>query len=154
AIADQGRALAGLGSLDGASQTLPKIYSFWAGDFHDITSGSSTGTPSYSAGPGYDLVTGLGTPIANFVVAALVSQPQGPAVRVVDGTSIVTNGTGTVNMGSAVVGTAITKTITIQDIGTQAVTLSGPIVLPAGFSLVSGFGSTTIAAGGSTTFTI
>ncbi len=72
AIADQGRALAGLGSLDGPSQTLPDLYSMPAGDFHDVTSGSSTGSPSYSARSGYDLVTGRGSPVANQVVAALV----------------------------------------------------------------------------------
>jgi hypothetical protein len=73
AIADQGRALAGLGSLDGPSQTLPALYQLPASDFHDITTGTSTGTPQYSAGPGYDLVTGRGSPVANLVVAGLVS---------------------------------------------------------------------------------
>jgi hypothetical protein len=72
AIADQGRALAGLGSLDGATQTLPKLYALPSGDFHDITSGTSTGSPHFSAAAGYDLVTGLGSPVANRVVADLV----------------------------------------------------------------------------------
>ena len=78
AIADQGRALAGLGSLDGATQTLPAIYSMPSTDFHDITSGSSTGSPSYSATAGYDLATGRGTPFANRVVADLVGQSSTP----------------------------------------------------------------------------
>jgi subtilase family serine protease len=69
AIADQGRALEGQGSLDGGSQTLPAIYQLPQSDFHDITSGSNGG---YSAGPGYDLVTGRGSPLANLVVAGLV----------------------------------------------------------------------------------
>ncbi len=69
AIADQGRALNGKGSLDGGSQTMPAIYQLPQSDFHDITSGSN-GT--YSAGPGYDLVTGRGSPIANLIVAGLV----------------------------------------------------------------------------------
>jgi subtilase family serine protease len=69
AIADQGRALAGEGTLDGPSQTLPALYKLPSSDFHDITTGSN-GT--YSAGPGYDLVTGRGSPIANLVVAGLV----------------------------------------------------------------------------------
>ncbi len=73
AIANQGRALAGLGSLSGASQTLPALYNMSSSDFHDITSGTSTGSPSYSAGTGYDLVTGRGTPLANLVVQALVN---------------------------------------------------------------------------------
>ena len=59
----------GLGSLDGPSQTLPALYSLPTADFHDITSGSN-GT--YSAGPGYDEVTGLGTPVANTLVPDLV----------------------------------------------------------------------------------
>ncbi len=78
AIADQGRALAGLGSLDGATQTLPMIYSAPSSDFHDITGGTSTGSPHYSAGAGYDLVTGRGTPVANNLVAYLVGAPTGP----------------------------------------------------------------------------
>ena len=40
------------------------------GDFHDITSGTSTGNPHYSAGPGYDYVTGLGTPMVNLVIGS------------------------------------------------------------------------------------
>jgi subtilase family serine protease len=80
AIADQGRALNSVGSLDGRSQTLPALYSFSAGDFHDITSGTSFGTPFYSAGPGYDLVTGRGSPLANLVVNDLVNVAAPPPV--------------------------------------------------------------------------
>ena len=69
AIADQGLALAGKGSLDGPAQTLPQLYQLPSSDFHDITTGSNG---AYSAGPGYDLVTGLGSPQANLIVAALV----------------------------------------------------------------------------------
>jgi hypothetical protein len=82
AIADQGRALAGLGSLNGATQTLPDLYALPAGDFHPITSGTSTGTPNYSAGSGYNLVTGRGTPIANLVVSGLVSSNAATHVSV------------------------------------------------------------------------
>jgi subtilase family serine protease len=74
ALADQGRIAAGLGALDGPSGTLPKLYSVSASDYHDITTGTSTGSPHYSAGPGYDLVTGRGTPVANKLVADLVGQ--------------------------------------------------------------------------------
>jgi hypothetical protein len=73
AIADQGRALAGKGSLDGPSQTLPLLYSLASTDFHDITMGYSGGIPLEFAGPGYDLATGLGSPIANKLVADLIS---------------------------------------------------------------------------------
>jgi subtilase family serine protease len=79
AIADQGRALQGQGTLDGQTQTIPTLYSLPSSDFHDITSGSNG---AYAAGPGYDLVTGLGTPIANLVVQGLVtsSTSSGPAI--------------------------------------------------------------------------
>jgi hypothetical protein len=82
-IADQGRILAGKGSLDGATQTLPMIYGLSNADFHDIVTGGSMGTPHYSATPGYDLVTGRGSPIADLVVRDLVgpSAPSpGPAI--------------------------------------------------------------------------
>jgi hypothetical protein len=71
AIADQGRALAGMGSLNGSTQTLPILYSLANSGFKDITSGTSLGTPNYSASPGYDLVTGLGVPIPDQIVGGL-----------------------------------------------------------------------------------
>ncbi len=68
AVADQGRVAEGGTTLDGATQTLPALYSLPATDFHDITTGSN-GT--YSAGPGYDQVTGLGSPVANLLIPDL-----------------------------------------------------------------------------------
>ncbi len=41
------------------------------GDFHDVTGGTSTGNPNYSAGVGYDYVTGLGSPIVPSVFGSL-----------------------------------------------------------------------------------
>jgi subtilase family serine protease len=64
AIADQGRLAAGKSVLDAYSQTLPAIYAMTTGttgteQLNDVTSGkNSVG----SAGPGFDLVTGLLTP--------------------------------------------------------------------------------------------
>ncbi len=71
AIADQGRTLAGEGTLDGATQTLPALYKLPSADFHDVTVGNN----GYLAGTGYDLVTGRGTPIVNLVVRDLVTPP-------------------------------------------------------------------------------
>ncbi len=71
AVADEGRAIAGKGSLDGPSQTLPQLYKLPAADFNDIT----TGNNGYLAGPGYDLATGIGTPVANLLVPALMAGP-------------------------------------------------------------------------------
>ncbi len=77
ALADQARGMAGKGPLDGPTQTLPALYkSVPASDFHDIT----TGNNGYAAGPGFDLVTGIGTPKANLIVPALVAQANTPQV--------------------------------------------------------------------------
>ncbi len=80
AVADQGRAEEGLGTLTGYSQTLPDLYALSSSDFHDITSGSN-GT--YSAAAGYDLVSGLGSPIANLLVPDLDSHGSAAELTVV-----------------------------------------------------------------------
>jgi subtilase family serine protease len=69
---NQGRALAGLRPLDGATQTLPGIYAF-SSAFRDIASGSN----GYAATRGYDLVTGLGTPIASVLAGDLAFRIPG-----------------------------------------------------------------------------
>lgn len=76
AIANQGRAAAGKGSLDGSTGTLPMLYALYnnptayAAAFNDVTVGRS----SFFLGAhvGYDGVTGLGSPKAAGVVSALV----------------------------------------------------------------------------------
>jgi len=72
AIADQGRAFAGRGALDGPSQTIYALYNMahsnYSTNFHDVVGGSN----GYYAGSGYDLATGLGTPRASAVVQMLV----------------------------------------------------------------------------------
>jgi subtilase family serine protease len=91
ALADQVRNVEiGAGSLDGSTQTLPAIYSpLMAGDYTDITVGFNWfiipyTNPPIIAGvgsfcqPGYDLVTGLGSPWAPWVVNDLAGAP-GPS---------------------------------------------------------------------------
>jgi subtilase family serine protease len=107
AIADQGRALAGEAALS-STTLLPMIYQLPSTDFHDVTTGTSTGSPHQSAGPGYDLVTGRGTPIANNVIADLIG-------------SSVSNPTPTANHfaitapTTAVAGTSFTITVTAEN---------------------------------------
>ncbi len=71
ALADQGRAVAGQAALNATSsnQTQQALYSLPATDYNAITVGNN----GYSAGPGYNLVTGLGTPVANLLVADLTA---------------------------------------------------------------------------------
>jgi hypothetical protein len=69
AVADQGRSLAGKGTLDGRTQTLPALYSLSSVDYHDIT----TDTAGNPLPAGYDLMTGLGSPVANQLIPDLVA---------------------------------------------------------------------------------
>jgi hypothetical protein len=73
-IVNQGRALLGRGVLANAQEAL---YEVPASDFHDVTSGSNL---LATAGPGYDPVTGIGTPIANALVSDLVHIQTGTVV--------------------------------------------------------------------------
>jgi hypothetical protein len=114
AIADQGRIRAGLGSLDGGTQTLPKIYALPASDFRDITAGSSTGSPTLSATGGYDLVTGRGSPIANRIVADLVGATNSPPPA--------THFSLSVSPTSTVAGVGFTATLTALDANGNVVT--------------------------------
>jgi hypothetical protein len=71
AIANQGRTLYGEPTL---SNVPAALYSLPSSDFNDITSGPAN-REGYSPGPGYDEITGLGTPKAKQLVADLVSPP-------------------------------------------------------------------------------
>ena len=68
AIADQGLATGKKGSLSD-TQAQTDLYSLRSSDFNDIT----TGFNGYSATPGYNLVTGLGSPKANLVIAGILT---------------------------------------------------------------------------------
>jgi hypothetical protein len=99
ALADQGRTA----SLDGYTQTLPALYQMAANatystTFNDTTSGSN----GYSAGPGYDLATGLGTPKADKVVqflTRLAVSKAAPSATGGSSTSSTTSTTGTSGTG-------------------------------------------------------
>jgi Predicted protease len=78
AIADQ---MAGhpLGFINPALYQIAASSSYHQ-DFHDITSGNNTNTtaqvPGYTAGTGWDAITGLGTPDAEHLIPALIANDQ------------------------------------------------------------------------------
>jgi hypothetical protein len=126
AIANQGRVAYGgttLNSPANPQQTLQFLYSLPSSDYNQIT----TGYNGFSAGPGYNEVTGLGTPIANLLVPALAS----------DGLLILSPGT----LSSGTYGSAYNQTIAATEAGgaggpyTFAITAGA---LPAGLSLATG----------------
>jgi hypothetical protein len=76
-----------------------------------------------------------------------------PEITVKLGTSLVSDG-GTVSFGTTYVGTSVTRTITIVNQGTRALSLSRLGSVPAGFSIVSNVGLTSLSPGQSTSLTI
>jgi hypothetical protein len=93
AVADQGRVAAGLSTLDGYTQTLPRLYTLPSAAFHDITSGSAAN----AAKPGYDLATGLGSPVASQLIPDLAGADTITGRAFVD-----TNGDGVYDAGDTV----------------------------------------------------
>jgi subtilase family serine protease len=79
ALVNQARALAGKGPIGDLNPALYAIYhsSSYASDFHDITVGNDKlvgSTVGYSAGPGYDLASGIGSPNVANLVASLAAR--------------------------------------------------------------------------------
>jgi hypothetical protein len=133
AIADQGRALQGYGSLDGPSQTLYAVYAMaqksYATYYHDITSGNN----GYSAHVGYDLVTGLGSPKANALVKELLTvsgSGSGIHINTVSGTGSPTRAA-THNLLATPVGG-----VSAGALEQVAVVTSGTVTTPARVGLV------------------
>jgi hypothetical protein len=99
ALANQGRAAAGDAPLNSTTPTDADqaLYDLPQSDYNVITDGNN----GFSAGAGYNLVTGLGTPVANRLVPDLVayqgavdSGGQGPTFGPIQSASLVYNGTG------------------------------------------------------------
>jgi subtilase family serine protease len=70
AIADQGRAVEGEGSLIGGSQTLPTLYALPSNDFHQVASFPHRGRLAVQATA--NTATGRGTPIGPTLISGLV----------------------------------------------------------------------------------
>ncbi len=176
AIADQGRALAGLSSLT-STQLLTDLYQMPGSGFHDITSGASSGSPSISASAGYDLVTGRGSPAANLIVGSLVgSTPAAPTAThfsVTAPSSLTAGGTfsitvsalsssnanvagytGTVHFSSSDVAAGLPAdyAFTAADAGVH--TFTGLTLKTAGNETIAATDKTTSAVTGSTTIAV
>ncbi len=78
-----------------------------------------------------------------------------PEISALVGSTNLASG-GTLSFGTTTLGTAVTRTLTIRNDGSLALELTAfdPATLPDGFSIVSNFGSTTLAPGESTTLTL
>jgi subtilase family serine protease len=121
ALANQGRAQLGGDTL---ANTMFDIYRLPAGDFHDITTGS-TGTSQSTVG--FDQTTGRGTPIANLLVNDLIhSEYLPPPVKVWPIGGIV--GSTTTTLKTATISTVTTKPSTTTSVARAGSTTASRFV--------------------------
>jgi hypothetical protein len=128
AIANEGRVLEGLTTIDGPTQLLPFLYSTTmqtTGAFHDITTGSN----GHAATTGYDQATGLGTPKAQIVIGNLLAYgTTAPTITTQPGNQSVTAGA--------------TATFTAGASGTPAPTVQWQVLFSGGSTWVNINGAT------------
>ena len=86
--------------------------------------------------------------------AVRVEQQTRPEITVRDGSVELTSGSSLVDFGSTVLGAPVSRTITVRNDGGGPLQLPASIVVPGGFSLTAPFGSTLLASGQATTFSI
>lgn len=77
-----------------------------------------------------------------------------PEIEVLAGEQNITDDTGTFDVGTAIVGGPLTYTFTVRNRGGAPLILSQPTVTADGFTVASGFGTTTLATDQSTTFAV
>ncbi len=107
--------------------------------------GTFTGTVSFAEND-----TTTSSPFT-FTVLGIVNAPK---IVVQSGSTILTNGTSTINLHSATAGTPATQMITVTNAGNTALMVQ-PVTVPTGFSVLHNFTTNqSIAAGSSANFTI
>lgn len=89
----------------------------------------------------------------NFTVKGNVTAMPITEIQVLDGAINVVDNSGLVDFGSTTIGSAIQKTFTVNNTGTADLTLAN-LAVPAGFSIISNFGASTVAPNGSTSFVV
>ena len=132
AIADQGLVQAGLPTLDGPSQTLPRLYAASDASFHDIISGSNGG---FTAGPGYDLVTGRGSPVADVLIPTLTGLPAPATTPPVDNTvtaAVGVSNTITLRQDPNGLNDDVWVNVPTSGVPTQLIDLSQPVTINGG----------------------
>jgi len=80
--------------------------------------------------------------------------PDEPDIDVTAAGVTLADGVGTLDFGHTAQGVSVQRTLTVSNDGQQPLALAEPISVPSGFSLVSSFTTTNLAAGESTTFVV
>ncbi len=92
-----------------------------------------------------------------FQLSGIVGNPPEafPELQVMDGETEIANNTGIANLGTTIVGTKVTKTFTINNVGGVDLNLTSDVVFSGtGFTVTSFTSPLTIASGASTTFKV
>lgn len=111
--------------------------------------------PNDQRGPGFPrILDGDGDGFAVIDFGAFEASDIIPEISVQADIMNVPDGAGLVSFGTTVVGIPATRVFTIMNVGTDDLTLAPPVNLPAGFSQVNSFSSTTVTPADSTTFEI
>src|SRR5207249_6100421 len=122
------------------------LYQLPLTDYHDIVNGSN-GPPPGTAGAGYDLVTGIGTPRANLLAADLVGPlqpPNAPSNLVLTTDSGVSTSDGITNVntptfsGSAAANSTVTLYASNVQVGSGIANSSGIWNITLGSALADG----------------
>ena len=127
-----------------------------------------TSSPSNSLGASFSATVGAGTyylvarSLGDYgdmgqytITGSLPAVAANPEINLSVGGVGIADG-GTLDFGSTAPGAAVTRTVSVANQGTSTLTLTAldPNSLPAGFTLLSNLGTTSLGAGQSTTFTI
>lgn len=84
------------------------------------------------------LAEGDGPVVADGVRIERIGNVSGAEVEVLDGTTLIPDNAGAVDFGATPVGTSVSKTFTVKNVGTSDLTL-GAISVPSGFTVTSGW---------------
>ncbi len=127
-----------------------------------------TAAPSNSLGASFSTTVGAGTfylvarSLGDYgdmgqytITGSLPPESSEPEIALSVSGAVLADG-GTLSFGTTTPGAAVTRTVTVTNQGGAALTLTplNAAALPAGFTLVSNLGATTLGAGQSTTFAI
>ncbi|MCA9245959.1 MAG: choice-of-anchor D domain-containing protein [Planctomycetales bacterium] len=107
---------------------------------------------------GASLTVTLGDDADGFVIADAILVREvtvpGPEIHVTQGATTLSDGASLVDFGTTMQGTPVPLVFTVYNMGGSTLELESSISLPAGFSLAASLGSTSLAPGASTTFSV
>jgi hypothetical protein len=151
-------------AVDAYGPNLDSVLELWDSAGSVITTAAPStsygASLSYTAGAGtfYLVARGMGDygDMGRYTITGSVpGAVSAPEITVRLGATGLADGQ-SIDFGSVNVGSSVDRTFTVVNDGSATLTLSNldPGALPAGFSLVSNLGSTSLAPGASTTFTL